>query len=321
MPRNWPSWSPPGSPSALSIDRARRCLPLLPGLMLALLCGLAPDPSEGRERARTRPKPAAAAEKPVSAPLPPQRPSALRPPPLRPATARPAIVPPARADQAVKPVARAAAASEPARAGDAAGSPADPAGPFPMGSPASLPSACLADFAESGAEILPNPADTGSGDCEVEEPVTFRAIRTADGTVTLDNAVTLRCGFALEVVRWVREDLVAIAATDGRKLSKLVSTGGHACRGRNRVAGAKLSEHATGNALDLGQLLMQDGRAVPLYDREPATRALRESVRRSACARFTTVLGPGADASHQDHLHVDLRQRGGGYKMCQWTVE
>lgn len=304
----------------MSIDRARRCLPLLPGLMLALLCGLAPDASEGRERPRTRSKPAVA-EKPVSAPLPPRRPSALRPPASRPASARPAIVPPARTDQAVKPVARAGAASGPARAGDAAGSPADPAGPFPMGSPASLPSACLADFAESGAEILPNPADTGSGDCEVEEPVTFKAIRTADGTVTLDNAVTLRCGFALEVVRWVREDLVAIAATDGGNLSKLVSTGGHACRGRNRVAGAKLSEHATGNALDLGQLLMQDGRAVPLYDREPATKTLRESVRRSACARFTTVLGPGADASHQDHLHLDLRQRGGGYKMCQWTVE
>lgn len=191
-----------------------------------------------------------------------------------------------------------------------------------MGSPTPLPSVCLASLAASGAETLANPPETGSGDCAVEEPVTFRRIRTADGAViALDNAVTLRCGFALEVVRWVKEDLVAIAAADGRRLAGLASTGGHACRGRNRVAGARLSEHATGNALDLGQLLMQDGRAVPLYDREPGTKALREAVRTSACARFTTVLGPGADASHHDHLHLDLRQRGGGYKMCQWTVE
>jgi hypothetical protein len=32
------------------------------------------------------------------------------------------------------------------------------------------------------------------------------------------------------------------------------------------------------------------------------------------------VLGPGADASHKTHLHVDLQERRHGYKMCQWDV-
>ncbi len=202
------------------------------------------------------------------------------------------------------------------------GSPARPEGPFPQGTPPEVASACLAEFAASGAELMPNPADTGSGDCAIDEPVTFSRIKTADGgLIALESALTLHCGFALEVVKWIREDLAAIAASDGRKLAKLGSIGGHACRGRNRVAGAKLSEHAIGNALDLGQLLMNDGKTVSLYDREPATKPLREAVRKSACERFTTVLGPGADPSHKDHLHVDLRQRGRGYRMCQWNVE
>ena len=31
-----------------------------------------------------------------------------------------------------------------------------------------------------------------------------------------------------------------------------------------------------------------------------------DSVRTAACGWFTTVLGPGSDAAHTDHLHVDI---------------
>jgi hypothetical protein len=33
-------------------------------------------------------------------------------------------------------------------------------------------------------------------------------------------------------------------------------------------------------------------------------------VRRGACDSFTTVLGPGYDANHRDHFHLDLMRRG-----------
>jgi Extensin-like protein C-terminus len=46
----------------------------------------------------------------------------------------------------------------------------------------------------------------------------------------------------------------------------------------------------------------------------------REALRTSACARFTTVLGPGADSYHDEHIHIDLAERGGGYRLCQWDV-
>jgi len=43
-------------------------------------------------------------------------------------------------------------------------------------------------------------------------------------------------------------------------------------------------------------------------------------VRKSVCAHFTTVLGPGSDGYHENHIHVDLAERRGGYRMCQWDV-
>ena len=47
---------------------------------------------------------------------------------------------------------------------------------------------------------------------------------------------------------------------------------------------------------------------------------LRETVLHSVCARFTTVLGPGSDGYHEDHIHLDLMERHNNYKICQWNV-
>jgi hypothetical protein len=46
----------------------------------------------------------------------------------------------------------------------------------------------------------------------------------------------------------------------------------------------------------------------------------REALRRKTCARFTTVLGPGSDGFHETHVHLDLAERKGGYRMCQWDL-
>jgi len=49
-------------------------------------------------------------------------------------------------------------------------------------------------------------------------------------------------------------------------------------------------------------------------------RGLRENVLRSACSRFSTVLGPGSDGYHEDHIHLDLMERRNNYRICQWDV-
>ncbi|MDP1882927.1 MAG: extensin family protein, partial [Bradyrhizobium sp.] len=49
-------------------------------------------------------------------------------------------------------------------------------------------------------------------------------------------------------------------------------------------------------------------------------RETRERVLHSMCARFPTVLGPGSDWYHEDHIHIDLMERRNNYKICQWNV-
>ena len=48
--------------------------------------------------------------------------------------------------------------------------------------------------------------------------------------------------------------------------------------------------------------------------------AVAAALKDSACARFSTVLGPGSDGYHEDHVHLDLAQRHNGYKICQWSL-
>src|SRR5258707_1042714 len=91
------------------------------------------------------------------------------------------------------------------------------------------------------------------------------------------------------------------------------------CRGRNRVAGALLSEHGRANALDVRGMKLANGRSIGLTDRN-VPRGLRETVLHSVCARFMTVLGPGSDGYHEDHIHLDLMERHNNYKICQWNV-
>lgn len=205
---------------------------------------------------------------------------------------------------------------------DAPAAPATNAAPARDLAKPATPSACLATFAERGGIALPPAPETAEGACAISEPVTFRVIAMPDGSkVELDSAVTVRCAFALEVVGWVRDDLPAIATRENTKLAALVGVGGHACRPRNGAAGAPISEHASGNALDLSGLRLESGRTISLSATDAATRLVRDAVQESACARFATVLGPGADSSHKDHLHLDMRKRSRDFKICQWTVE
>jgi hypothetical protein len=56
-----------------------------------------------------------------------------------------------------------------------------------------------------------------------------------------------------------------------------------------------------------------------LTDRN-APRDVREKVMASVCARFTTVLGPGSDGYHENHIHLDLAERRNGYRICHWII-
>jgi hypothetical protein len=122
------------------------------------------------------------------------------------------------------------------------------------------------------------------------------------------------------LVHWVRDDLAETAAEHGMPLNGIDNYASYDCRGRNRVPGAKLSEHGKGNALDIRGLLVDGGRRVELTDRA-VPKPLRERIKASVCSRFKTVLGPGSDGYHENHVHIDLAERRRGASMCQWNVD
>jgi Extensin-like protein C-terminus len=95
--------------------------------------------------------------------------------------------------------------------------------------------------------------------------------------------------------------------------------GSYDCRGRNNDAGAKISEHGRGNALDLGPIRLANGAVMDLT-KKSTPQSVRRRLRDAACHRFNTVLGPGSDSYHVNHIHVDLAERTHGYRMCQWDV-
>lgn len=168
---------------------------------------------------------------------------------------------------------------------------------------------------------MPVASAGAAGDCAVPVPVSFKGLVRPDGSaVLLDSAVTIRCTLALELVSWL-EELSRIAEQHGAGLVRLTGVGGHACRMRNAQPGAPVSEHASGNAFDLRALTLKNGRVLELNQAEPDSKALREQIRRSACERFRTVLGSGSDSFHADHLHLDMRERPRGARLCQWLVE
>jgi Extensin-like protein C-terminus len=160
----------------------------------------------------------------------------------------------------------------------------------------------------------------GPGACGGEDLVRLEAIVLPDQRkVALKPAATLRCGMASEVADWVRTDIAPLANGLGSPLSTLENYDSFDCRGRNGVPGALLSEHGRANALDVHAFGLADGRSIGLTDRGVA-RGLREDVLHSMCKRFTTVLGPGSDGYHEDHIHLDLMQRRSNYAICQWYV-
>lgn len=184
---------------------------------------------------------------------------------------------------------------------------------------ASSPSRCQLALKQI-AVFTPHAPVKGPGACGIDDPVTLDAVTLPDeAQVAFEPPPLLRCDMATAITKWVRDDIVPIAAKLGSPLRGIENYDSYDCRGRNRVVGAKLSEHGRGNALDVRGLKLASGATVRLTDAHVSWE-VREDLRKSACARFMTVLGPGSDGYHEEHVHVDLAVRHNGYTICQWDV-
>jgi hypothetical protein len=182
------------------------------------------------------------------------------------------------------------------------------------------PSACRLRLTAELAAAPSLPVLAGPGECGMDDVVRLEAVLLPDKTrVAVTPPAVLRCTFAEAIVHWVREDVAPSLRPLRATLGSVDNYAAYDCRGRNRVIGAKLSEHAKGNALDMRSFKLGNGTVLELTDPH-ASKELRLNLRKRTCARFATVLGPGSDGYHENHVHVDLAERTGGHRMCQWEV-
>jgi hypothetical protein len=190
----------------------------------------------------------------------------------------------------------------------------------PSAAPEPVLSACRIALTETIAIAPSIPDIHGSGGCGGEDLVRLEAVVLPDNRqVAVKPAAILRCKMASAIADWVRSDIATLAKGLGSAIAGLDNFDSFECRGRNRIVGAQLSEHGRANALDVRSFKFADGRTISLTDRNVA-RNVRETVLHSVCARFSTVLGPGSDGYHEDHIHLDLMERRNDYRICQWTV-
>ena len=155
--------------------------------------------------------------------------------------------------------------------------------------------------------IESRPSINGPGTCGMDHP--FRVAAFSRGAVALRQRNILGCPMVSEVDRWLAEAVQPAArAVYGADVVEIRS-GAYACRGRNGQRGARLSEHSFGNALDVFGFRLADGREVTVKSGWRGAAEEQEFLREvfvGACQRFKTVLGPGADPFHYDHVHIDL---------------
>jgi hypothetical protein len=177
---------------------------------------------------------------------------------------------------------------------------------------------CLRALLEAGVVAGPAESFVSRGQCIVAEPVAVEAVATSIGTLRLPARPILDCRFAGVLAAWLSEVVNPVAASLlGSPVDAVITGPGHQCRDR---AGGRLSEHAIGHAIDVSGVRLLDGRSIGvdrLVGGEGAEREFLRAISTSACGYFTTVLGPGSDAAHADHLHLDSAERSTAeFRIC-----
>jgi hypothetical protein len=185
--------------------------------------------------------------------------------------------------------------------------------------------ACLDRLKAAGIQFEPVPAPAAANPaCVIDTPVRLTAVAVATrpgAVVRLPEEPILACRFAERLGRFVGDLAAPLVAGRLAVDLKAVRTGpGYECRNRNRAATGHLSAHALGLAVDVATFELAAGKALPVKsDGDERAHAVVEAIRTAACGWFTTVLGPGSDAAHTDHMHLDIQTHGSSdrYRICQ----
>ena len=180
--------------------------------------------------------------------------------------------------------------------------------------------ACRADLRRLGVAFTDLPRISQGPACGIDYPMKLQGL---SGGIQVKPAVTLNCATTLAFAKWVKNDLAPSARFRYfTGVSRITPLGGYSCRRMNnsRQRYNPMSEHAHGNAIDVGAITLKDGHEIDV--RKKGLFSMREggllkSVRSDGCKYFSTVLGPGSNAEHWNHFHFDLRSRKSGRSYCE----
>lgn len=189
--------------------------------------------------------------------------------------------------------------------------------PETMGGMPASEKACRQRLQKLGVKFRDVPRISRGRSCGIEWPVVLSGL---SGGIQIKPAAQVNCQITEAFARWVKAELVPSARMRYLSgVSAIHQMSSYSCRTMNSRRGAAMSEHARGNAIDVGRIVLKSGKSIAI---EPKgffafrEKGLLKSVRGDSCKYFSTVLGPGSDRYHKDHFHFDLRVRKSGYRHC-----
>jgi hypothetical protein len=152
-------------------------------------------------------------------------------------------------------------------------------------------------------------------------PARGPSVMPANALATLTPPATLACPIVSALDRWVSAGVQPAAMHwFGVQVTEIKQISAYSCRGMVGAGTSHISEHAFGNALDIAGFVFADGRRIMVKDGwhgAPEEQGFLHDVQLYACETFTTVLAPGYNAAHYNHIHVDLMRRASGRRPCR----
>jgi hypothetical protein len=147
------------------------------------------------------------------------------------------------------------------------------------------------------------------------------SVTASVGPVEVKPVATLACPLVSALDQWIATAVQPAALRwFHQPVVEIKQISAYSCRGMNGNPNAHISEHAFGNALDIASFVLADGHKVTVqygWRGSPEEQAFLHDVQLAACNEFTTVLAPGANIYHYNHIHVDLMRRYSGRRICQ----
>jgi hypothetical protein len=192
---------------------------------------------------------------------------------------------------------------------------ADDEGDYQFGAPNDPPAPAAPTYPRRAAPATPVPG------ASEQVPLGRERAAAASPAVAVQPTATLACPVVSALDAWFATDVQPAAMRwFGQPVASIRQFSAYSCRTVNNQPGKGLSEHAFGNALDIALFTLADGRKIHVehgWRGAPEEQGFLRDVHLAACKHFSTVLAPGADVFHYNHIHVDMARRRNGYTVCR----